>query len=358
MKHVLLVDDNLTLLKQVALQLSDLYRVSIAKSGRQALVVAARTKPDLILLDIEMPEMDGFATIRALKDNHELAHIPVIFLTANHNAETQVMALESGGVDFIKKPFEKGVLLHRIELHLRLSQYQLDLEKTVRELEDGIIVSFAEIIECRDSFNANHLQKTRSYVELIGQLLLEKGEFGDELDALTLNQIARASVLHDVGKIGVSDQIMFKPGIFTADEYAAVKKHATIGANTLEEIFTRTPMPMLRYAIEIAKHHHERFDGLGYPDGLKGEEIPLCARIVAVANVYDSLVSDSVYRPAKSHEEACRIIAKSSGSEFDPRIVTVFLEHNAEFAATLDDPEQSVPSTLTTLPCKTPKSVE
>lgn len=344
MKHVLFVDDNLTLLKQVALQLSGLYRVSVAKSGGQALDIAARAIPDLILLDVNMPEMDGFATIRALKESHALAHIPVIFLTANHDTETQVRALASGGVDFITKPFEKDVLLYRIELHIHLSQYQSDLEKTVRELEDGIIVSFAEIIECRDNFNATHLLKTRRYVELLGRLLLEENVFGNDLDAPTLDLIARASVLHDVGKVGVSDQIMFKPGAFTAEEYAVMKKHAAVGASTLEAIYKRTPMPILCYAIEIAKHHHERFDGTGYPDGLRGDDIPLSARIVTVANVYDALVSDSVYRPARSHEEACRIFAEGSGSEFDPRIVDIFLKNNAEFAAILGETERASPS--------------
>ncbi|MDL2268290.1 response regulator, partial [Desulfovibrio sp. OttesenSCG-928-G15] len=316
MNRILLVDDNPTLLKQTSLLLAGTYTIMMAKSGETALEIATRQAPDIILLDVEMPGMDGFQTLAALKKNAALAQIPVIFLTANHDTETQVRALQAGAVDFIKKPFEFGVLMHRLNVHLNLSQYQLGLEKKLRDLEDSIIVSFAELIECRDSFSGGHVQRVCALVERLGSFLMQAGEFSDELDESSHSLFARASALHDVGKIGVSDLIMLKPGRFTPEEHAEAQKHASIGARTLEAAYALAPIPLLRHAATIAESHHERFDGTGYPKGLKGSAIPLCARMTAVVNVYDSLLFDAVYRPGKTHEEVCRIIAEGAGTEF------------------------------------------
>lgn len=332
MNRVLLIDDNATLLKQTSLLLADSCSILLAKSGEMGLEIAASQTPDIILLDVEMPSMDGFQTLAALKANTALAHIPVIFLTANHDPETQVKALQAGAVDFIKKPFEIGVLKHRINLHLSLSQYQRGLEKKLRDLEDTIIVSFAELIECRDNFSGGHVQRVCALVDLLGRFLLQSGAFAGELDETSQALIARASALHDVGKIGVSDVIMLKPGRFTPEEYAEAQKHTSIGAKTLEAAFALAPIPLLRHAATIAESHHERYDGTGYPKGLCGEDIPLSARMTAVVNVYDSLRNAAVYRPAMSHEESCRIIAEGAGTEFDPLIARIFLEHCDAFA--------------------------
>lgn len=330
---ILLVDDNMAILKLTSALLADDYRVIMARSGEQALEIAAKTTPSLILLDVEMPDMDGFQTIAALKENPRLAHVPVIFLTGNHDAETQIRALQAGGVDFITKPFERGVLLHRVRLHAELSRYQLNLEKTVRDLEDGIISSFAEIAECRDLQSGGHVHRTRRYMELFTRLVREAGLFPDEIDDQFVDTIVRATVLHDIGKIGVSDLILLKPDKLTPEEYEAAKAHVHIGSEALGRINRNTPMSVLLMGMAIARWHHERFDGTGYPDGLAGEAIPLCCRLMAVVNVYDALVTPTVYRPAMNHRRALEIIGTGSGSEFDPRLAGVFLEHEGEFAA-------------------------
>lgn len=330
---ILLVDDNLAVLKQTSALLAGDYRTVMAKSGAQAVAMAEKVAPTLILLDVEMPEMDGFQTIARLKENPRLAQVPVIFLTGNHDTETQIRALKSGGVDFIKKPFEKRVLLHRIRLHTQLSRYQVNLERTVRDLEDGIISSFAEIAECRDVLSGGHVYRTRRYMELFTRLLTEAGLFADELDAQFVDIVVRASVLHDIGKIGISDTILLKPGRLTEEEYAVAKTHADIGARELLRINDHTPMSVLLMGATIAQGYHERYDGSGYPRGLRGDDIPLCCRLMSVVNVYDALVSPTVYRPAMDHATACGIIRDGAGTEFDPRLVDVFLEHHDGFDA-------------------------
>ena len=333
MKRILVVDDNLATLQQIATQLSERYRVLRAKSGFQALTIALEQKPDLVLLDIDMPGMDGFETLAALREYDDLKRIPVIFLTGNHDAATQVRALEAGGVDFIKKPVSKGVLLHRLQLHLSLFQYQQSLEKTVHDLEDSIISAFAELIECRDTSNGGHVQRTREYLAALGKMLLDSNAFPENLDKDRLAMMVRAAPLHDIGKIGVSDTIIRKPSMLTDDEFSTIKTHTVVGARALERIYERMPTQYyMGYAILMALGHHERYDGLGYPHGIAGEDIPLCSRIMAVANVYDSLVVASVYRKALSHTEACEILADGRGTEFDPMIIDIFLKNHEAFA--------------------------
>ena len=338
MKRILLVDDNLATLKHVSALLAGSCEVVLAKSGGQALSIAAKTVPDLVLLDVEMPEMDGFEIMAALRRIPSCARIPVIFLTANQDTATQVRALTAGDVDFIKKPFEKGVLLHRIELHLRLSQYQQGLERTVKDLEDSIISAFAELIGCRDGHSGGHVRRTREYVALLGSLLLRENVFPGELDEAALDMVVRAAPLHDIGKIGISDIILLKPDKLNEEEFDIVKRHSIIGARALEKVYERTPTQhYLTYAIMMAESHHEWFDGRGYPFGLAGEDIPLCSRILAPANVYDALTTSTVMRTTPmGHEEACRIIAEGAGGEFDPRITAVFLANADRFGALKD----------------------
>lgn len=334
MKSILVVDDNLTNLKYISLQISSHYKVILAKSGPQALQICSRQLPDLILLDINMPEMDGFEMIAKLKSNPQTNNIPVIFLSASHDNETEIKALDSGAMDFITKPFEKSILLHRINLHLRFSSYQLNLENTVKQLEDSIVTSFAEIIDCRDENTGGHVQRTSRYIEVLSYELLGRNCFSNELNESFLEMIIRAAPLHDIGKIGISDTILLKPGKLTDDEFNEMKKHTTIGADILRRIYLRTPtQSYLNWAVKIAEGHHEKYDGSGYPYQLKGESIPLCSRIMAIPDVYDALVSERIYRKALSHEEACRIITTSSGSHFDPVIVEAFDSINEKFLA-------------------------
>jgi putative two-component system response regulator len=329
MKKILIVDDNLASLKQIGAQLGESYDISLAKSGALALQICKQEKPDLILLDIEMPEMDGFETIKRLRLNRYLGSIPVIFLTGNHNTETEVRGLQSGARDFITKPVEKNILIHRIELHLRFSSFQTHLEHTAAKLSDSVALSFAELIEYRDENTGEHVARTSKYVGMLGERLMEKGLFPEELTAVDLDMMVRAAPLHDIGKIAISDRILLKPDRLDDEEFEAMKRHTLIGEEIVEHMYARTPTQYyLQYAKKIAASHHERYDGKGYPRGLSGDQIPLCGRIMAVADVYDALVDDRVYRRGMSHSEACGIIYEGRDRNFDGRIVDAFDDIN------------------------------
>ncbi|MCL2600334.1 MAG: response regulator [Treponema sp.] len=325
MKSVLVVDDSLPSLRQICSQLGDHYEVSLAKSGEQALQICATERPNLILLDVEMPDMDGFQTIAGLKQDPALSHIPVVFLTGSHEAATEVRCLEMGAADFIAKPANPEILRHRIDLHLQLSAYQLHLEHMIKELEDNISTTYAELLECKEFNIAGHLMRTSAYVELITRELLRRGTFGDALTKENADMMKRAAPFHDIGKIGVSDIILLKPSSLTKEEYAKLQQHTQIGGRMLRAIYERTPNQLyLKTAIEIAEGHHECFDGTGYPAGLAGNDIPLSCRIMSLANVYDSLITDRVYRNGYPHEEAVRIILTELCTRFDPGILDTF----------------------------------
>ncbi|MDR1874659.1 MAG: response regulator [Synergistaceae bacterium] len=332
MERILVVDDNMAVLKQIGAQLAGNYDVLLAGGGALALRICLQEKPDLVLLDVEMPGMDGFETLTALKRDPELNQIPVIFLTGRHDPATEIRALGSGAMDFITKPVNRSILLHRIELHLRFSSYQHHLENTVRKLEDSIAVSFAELIEYKDAKLGGHVLRTGKYMELLGHSLLERGVF-PELTEADLNMMVRAAPFHDIGKIGVSDVFLAKQGALSPEEYEEVKKHTLIGARVLKSIHERIPTQVhLKYAQVLAEGHHERYDGKGYPHGLAGEEIPLGCRILALVNVYDACVSPRFHRPALSHDEVREVLLGGRDTEFDPRIVDVFGAISGEFA--------------------------
>jgi len=334
LRSILIVDDSLASLKQIGAQLAETYDVLLAKSGELALSICAWEHPDLVLLDVEMPDMDGFETISRLKGNPLLRHIPVIFLTGNHDTATEVKCLESGAADFISKPANIDILRHRIDLHLQFSTYQLHLEQMVKELEDNIGVSFAELLDCKDYNIAGHVLHTGQYAELLARELLRSGVFRNEITALDVDMIKRAAPFHDIGKIGVSDIILLKQAALTKEEYQEIRKHTIIGGQMLKQIYERTPdQKYLKMAMTIAESHHEHYDGTGYPRGLKGDKIPVCGRIMALANVYTACITDRVYRKGFSHEEVCTIIRNGRGTEFDPRVVDVFDTVQKEFIA-------------------------
>jgi putative two-component system response regulator len=333
MDKILVVDDNLSSLKQIGAQLGENYEVSLAKSGALALQICRSEKPDLILLDIEMPDMDGFETLKRLRLNRYLGSIPVIFLTGNHDTDTEVRGLQSGARDFITKPVEKSILLHRIELHLRYASYQTHLENRAVNLSDSVALAFAELIECRDENTGEHVARTSRYVGMLGRRLIEMGLFPEELTPMDLDMMVRAAPLHDIGKIAISDRILLKPDRLDDEEFNIMKRHTTIGEQLLENMIARTPTQQyLQYARQIAGAHHERFDGKGYPRGLAEDAIPLCGRIMAVADVYDALVADRVYRRGMKHIEAYRIIIDGKDTIFDGRVVRAFEEIHQELA--------------------------
>jgi putative two-component system response regulator len=333
----MVVDDNLVNLKYIDGQLSGNYQVILAKSGEQALSICARGKPDLILLDIEMPVMDGFETIGRIKRDTFLRHIPVIFLTANHDSATEAKGLASGAIDFITKPFERSILLHRIKLHLKFADYQKQLEGTVKELADSLGSSISELVECRDANTGGHVVRTSRYVEMLAMELRRRDLFSNELSDEQVDMIVRAAPLHDIGKVSIGDAILLKPARLEKDEFEKMKAHTTIGAEILNGMYRRTPTQRyLQYAIMIAEGHHERYDGKGYPKGISGEEIPVCARIMAVADVYDALVDDRVYRKGMSHKEACDIISEGKGTQFDSRVVDAFEASSEDIAREME----------------------
>ncbi|MDR3231072.1 MAG: response regulator [Synergistaceae bacterium] len=324
-RQILVVDDNITSLRQIGYQLAGCYEFSLVTSGAAALSFCETEKPDLILLDVEMPDMDGFETIVGLRGLPGVEEIPVIFLTGNMDEATELRAFESGARDFITKPVDKKILQHRIELHLQLYEYQTDLENTLKELESNIVASFADLVECKDDNTGGHVLRTSRYVEMLGRELIENGHCADELTEAELELMVQAAPFHDIGKIGISDVLLLKPKGLTDEEYAEVKNHTLIGGRVLENIHRRAPAQRyLGYARLMAEGHHERYDGSGYPYGLKGAEIPICCRLMAVANVYDACMTDRRYRPALSRNEAARIIENGSGTEFDPLVVNAF----------------------------------
>ena len=325
MQHILIVDDNLTNLEQINIQIEDVFEVSLAKSGPQALEICLKALPDLVLLDIEMPGMDGFECLRLLKLSPSFVRLPVIFLTSKHDRETEAKCLSSGARDFIRKPAEKNILLHRLDLHLSISDYQERLSDSVILMSNILGVSVAELIECRDENTGGHVIRTSRYVDILGQDMLKRGAFEFELNEKSLDLMVRAAPLHDIGKISISDKILLKRGKLTDEEFSIMKGHARIGANILETMYQRTPtQDYLKYAVLIASSHHERYDGRGYPYSLKGDDIPLCGRIMAIADVYDALVATRIYREGRPHSEAAQIIYDGDGTQFDSRVVESF----------------------------------
>ena len=333
MKKILVVDDNLSILKQISAHLAGEYEVLLAKTGSLALQICIKEEPDLILLDIEMPDMDGFEVINRLKLNPYLDRIPVVFLTANHSAEFEIKALEMGAKDFIMKPVEKSILLHRIELHLRFTSYQLQTEKNVVALSDSMATSFAELIECRDENTGGHVVRTSKYVEIIGVELIDQGLYPEELNLTELQLMVRAAPLHDIGKIAISDSILLKAGRLDDVEFTRMKRHAEIGSAILERMYQRMPAQRyLRYACLISGSHHERYDGKGYPRGLSKNSIPLCGRIMAVADVYDALIETRVYRKGMNHDQASGLICEGKWTQFDPDVVDAFIKLQGQIA--------------------------
>jgi putative two-component system response regulator len=249
----------------------------------------------------------------------------VIFLTAHRDAATEAKGLESGAVDFITKPFEKSILIHRLELHLLFSEYQRQLENTVKDLSDSLATSFSELVECRDANTGGHVVRTSRYVEMLSRELQRRDLFRSELSDFHVNMIVRAAPLHDIGKVSISDVILLKPERLNNEEFETMKTHTTLGARIIKSMYDRTPTQRyLQYAVMIAEGHHEKFDGTGYPLRKRGDEIPVCAKIMAVADVYDALVDNRVYRRAMSHNDAYKIIIDGRGTHFDPNVVDAF----------------------------------
>jgi len=322
---IIMVDDDITSLTVARNNLADKYNLFTAPSGEKLFMLLEKLSPALILLDIEMPDMNGFDVIARLKQNPFLDRIPVIFLTASHDAEIEIRALKSGARDFITKPVEKSILHHRIELHLRFASYQAQTEQNVTILSDSLATSFAEMIECRDENTGGHVVRTSKYIEILGRNLINRDIFPDELNHTELQLMARAAPLHDIGKIAISDSILLKEGKLNDEEFTIMKRHAHIGEVVVDKMYQRMPAQRyLHYGCLIAGSHHERYDGRGYPRGLAGEDIPLCGRMMAVVDVYDALTENRIYRKGMGSAQASKIIMENRGTQFDPVVVDTF----------------------------------
>ncbi|HEX6733367.1 MAG TPA: two-component system response regulator [Azonexus sp.] len=345
---ILVIDDtpaNLSLLNQL---LRIRYRVRLASSGARGLELAAQQAPDLILLDIMMPDLDGYEVCRRLKAEPVTAGIPVLFLTAKVDAADEEQGFEVGAVDFIHKPIAPAIVLARVKTHLQIKSWQTfledqsawlqgEVERRVNEvlyLQEASIRVMVSLAEFRDECTGNHIRRTQTYVRLLAQHLSRQARDRDFLTAEHIDQIAKASPLHDIGKIAIPDQVLLKPGKHTPDEFEIMKTHAVKGEGML--LKTRQELGednlMLHFASQIARSHHERWDGSGYPDGLRGEAIPLAARLMAVADVYDALRSVRPYKTAHSHEEAARLLCEQRGRHFDPALIDAFLALQDDFA--------------------------
>ncbi|GHV12633.1 response regulator [Fibrobacterales bacterium] len=323
---ILAVDDSPVLLDALDICIGQYCQELImATSGAQALEFAVKKLPDLILLDVEMPEMNGFETFKKLKTIPSIAHIPVIFLTVSDEHKIEVKALESGAVDYITKPFDKTVLLHRINLHLSMQRNRINLENSLRSVENGLIDTFTSLLESRDRNTSGHARRTGVYMEILCQEMLSVGEFKDQLNESIVQKMVQAAPLHDIGKIGIPDGILLKEGHFNEAEFEIMKSHASEGSRVLRNLYAQMPSQQyLMFAEQIARSHHERWDGTGYPFGIKQTQIPLSARIMAIADVYDACTKRRIYRDKMTHDEAVKIILEGKGTLYDPKVVDIF----------------------------------
>jgi len=303
------------------------YRVITLSSVEKMNTALAEIKPDLILLDIAMPEMSGFDAMKQLKSNHAYADIPVIFLTALTDSFNEALGIELGAVDFITKPFSVPVLLNRIKNHIRIDEIIRARTEEIVRLKTGIVFTMADIIERRDKDTGGHVERTAAYLNVLLDAMVKRDIYADEIHNWDVNMFISSARLHDLGKICVPGAILNKPDKLTEEEFNVVKKHSMEGAEIIAQTITRTgDADFLQSAKVIAACHHERWDGTGYPRGLKGTDIPLAGRVVAIIDVYDALVSERPYKKALSHEDAVGIIKEESGKHFDPLIVETFCE--------------------------------
>ena len=333
--RILLVDDNTTNLQLLHETLDGIgYRLLIAKNGKTALAIARKAKPALILLDIMMPEMDGYEVCRRLKADEKTDRIAVIFITALADEEDEAKGLALGAVDYLTKPFNPDLVRARVRIHLELKQHQDQLEQLVRErtrrleLTQAVTIeSLATLAEYRDPETGGHIKRTQNYVKVLAKQLKQHPRFRDELNDDVIELLYMSAPLHDLGKIAVPDHILQKAGKLTDEEFEEMKKHTNYGHDALRITEQKLGQDsFLRYAREIAYTHQEKWDGSGYPTGLKGDEIPISGRLMALADVYDALISKRVYKPPFPHEKAVEIIVEGKGNHFDPDIVDAFIE--------------------------------
>lgn len=344
---VLVVDDTVLNIDVVKGVLANDYIVQAATSGEMAYKIIDKVKPDLILLDIMMPVIDGYEVCQRLQANNDTKGIPIIFLTAKTEEDDETKGLSLGAVDYITKPISPAILKERVKNHLALKAARDALEmqneileqkvqertRQLGDLQDVTMVAMGALAESRDPETGNHIRRTQHYVKALAIELATSEKYRDVLTPEIITALYKSAPLHDIGKVGVEDRILLKPGKLTEEEFEIMKKHTVYGRDAIEaaEASLGFADNFLTFAKEIAYSHQERWDGAGYPEGLSGENIPLSARIMAVADVYDALISERVYKAAFSHETAVQIITEGRGNHFEPLIVDAFVNIKEQF---------------------------
>ena len=331
-KTIFVVDDNDTNLSKAEESLEDIYDVMTIPSGARLFAILKKLKPNLILLDINMPEMDGFEVLGELKKNKEYKDIPVIFLTGVNEQDVEARGFESGVVDFITKPFSTPVLLNRVKLHIDVNLIIREHTEKLARNHQNMIFILADMVENRDKGTGGHIERTAGYVKVLVKAMQEEKLYWDEIKDWDLEIMGTCAILHDIGKISVSDTILNKPDKLTAEEFSQMKNHASNGAKIIQRVIKRTGIDdFLHNALLFAEFHHESWDGMGYPHGLEGANIPLQGRIMSIADVYDALISERPYKTALSHDAAVAIIMNDAGKRFDPEIANVFFKVHEKF---------------------------
>jgi len=350
---LIIVDDNISSLNQGKNILKPYYRVFPAPSAAKLFETLEKITPDLILLDIEMPEMNGYEAIRKLKADARYAEIPVIFVTSLSDENSEMEGFDLGAVDYMTKPFSAPLLRKRIANQLLIVRHQKDIkdyaenlevmvtqktaelsEKTIEvlNLQNAMLSTVSDLVEFRDKQTGGHINRTQHYMRALIEKIRETGLYSETVSQWNIDIILLSAQLHDVGKIAITDLILNKPGKLTSEEFEIMKTHVDVGVNAVRKIMSNTDKhEYLNHALLITGTHHEKWDGTGYPQNLKGADIPLEGRLMAVADVYDALISERPYKKAFPHEEAKKIIIEGAGSHFDPEIIKIFVMVEDEF---------------------------
>ncbi|MDR0917642.1 MAG: response regulator [Oscillospiraceae bacterium] len=358
LKKIALVDDNIANLTIGKKTLIGKYHVFTVPSGEKLFQLFEKIKPDLILLDIEMPGMNGYDVIKRLKADPETEEIPVIFLTGKNDPLNEIEGLSYGAIDYILKPFSPPILLKRIENHMIMIQQRIELNdqkeflknynqnlraeiekqtERVLELQNSVLRTMSELVEYRDDVTGGHIERTQEYLKILLMELVRKDIYSHITSSWKLTFLLQSSQLHDVGKISISDSILKKAGKLTTEEFNIMKTHTTFGEKVIERIEENTAgQDFLSHAKIFAGTHHEKWDGSGYPRGLQADEIPLQGRLMAIADVYDALVSTRPYKKPFSHSDACDIIVDGKGKHFDPILVDLFISKENDFRQVLE----------------------
>lgn len=332
--RVLIVDDTPENVWFMAEALGEIATIQVALNGPTALeMVSRQPKPEIILLDVQMPEMDGYEVCRHLKTNGDTQDIPVIFVTALSATQSEAKGLLYGGADYIHKPFDPAIVRARIQNLVELKRHRDSLNdiiraqtRALRRTQEGTVMALADLAEWRDPETGEHIKRTQEYVASIAKALAKKPKFATILTPDYIEMLYMCAPLHDMGKVSISDSILLKPGKLTPQEFSIMQKHCEFGAQILQRSLQRIGHdPFLELAYQVARWHHDRWDGEGYPDGLQGDAIPLAARIMSVADVYDALISRRPYKEPMTHEDALSLIKEDSGKRFDPEVVEAFL---------------------------------